>query len=84
LLHPGDQRLEVVGRQRLLADQKLRIVRDQPDRLEIGLQIVIEIVDDAADVGVPLADVDGVAVGRGAGEPPDADRAAGAADIFRR
>ena len=82
LLHPGDQRFEIVRRQRLLGDQKLRIVRDQPDRLEIGLQIVIEIVDDAADMGVPLADVDGVAVGRGAREPPDADRAAGAADIL--
>ena len=33
-------------------------------------------------MGVPLADVDGVAVGRGAREPPDADRAAGTADIF--
>src|ERR1051325_6863030 len=33
-------------------------------------------------MGVPLADVDGVAVGRGAREPADADRAAGAADIF--
>ena len=82
LLHPGDQRFEIVRRQRLLGDQKLRIVRDQPDRLEIGLQIVIEIVDDAADMGIPLADVDGVAVGRGAREPPDADRAAGAADIL--
>ena len=82
LLHPGDQRFQIVGRQRLLGDQKLRIVRDQPDRLEVGLQIVVEIVDDAADMGVPLADVDGVAVGRGAREPPDADRAAGAADIL--
>ncbi len=81
-LHPGDQRFQVVRRQRLLGDQKLRIVRNQPDRLEIGLQIVVEIVDDAADMGVPLADVDGVAVGRGAREPPDADRAAGAADIL--
>ena len=52
------------------------------DRLEIGLQIVIEIIDDAADVGVPLADIDGVTVWVGTRQPPDADRAAGAADIF--
>ena len=33
-------------------------------------------------MGVPLADVEGVAVRRGAGDAPDADAAAGAADIF--
>ena len=35
-----------------------------------------------APTGVPLPDVDGVAVGRRAREPADADRAAGAADIL--
>ena len=33
-------------------------------------------------MGVPLADVEGVAVGRGARDAPDTDAAAGAADIF--
>ena len=33
-------------------------------------------------MGVPLADVDGVAIGRGARDRPTADRAAGAADIL--
>ena len=52
------------------------------DRLEILLQIVVELVDDAADMGVPLADVDGVAVRRGARDAPDRDAAAGAADVL--
>jgi hypothetical protein len=65
-----------------LGDQQHRIDRDQADRREIGAQVEIDIVDDGADMGVPLADVDGVTVGRGAREPADADRAAGAADIL--
>jgi hypothetical protein len=63
-------------------DQKLRVDRRQPDRREVLLQIVIEVIDDAADMGVPLADVDGVAIGRGARHAADAKAAAGAADIL--
>ena len=81
-LHPGHQLLELVRRQILLGDHELRIDRDQPDRLEVLLQVVVQIVDDAADVGVPLADVDGVAVGRSARDAPDRDAAAGAADVL--
>ena len=81
-LQPGDQRFEVIRRQRLLADQELRIDGDQADRLEVRLQIVVQRIDDGADMGVPLADVDRVAVGRRAREPADADRAAGAADVL--
>ena len=44
----------------------------KPDRLEILLQIIVELVDDAADMGVPLADVDCISVGRRAGERPTA------------
>ena len=33
-------------------------------------------------MGVPLADVEGVTIGRGAGDAPDTNAAAGAADIF--
>ena len=81
-LHPFDQRFEIVRRQIFGGDQQHRIDRNETDRREVGLQIVIEIVDDAADVGVPLADVDGVAVGRRPREAPYPDRAAGAADIL--
>ena len=81
-LHPGDELVELVRRQVFLGDQELRVDRDQPDRLEVLLQIVVEVVDDAADVGVPLADVDGVAVGRRARDAPDRDAAAGAADVL--
>ena len=65
-----------------LRDHQLRIDRNQPDRLEILLQIVVELVDDAADMGIPLADVDGVAVGRRARDAPDRDAAARAADVL--
>ena len=73
---------KIVGRKILLGDHELRIVRYQPDRLEILLQIVIELVDDAADMGVPLADVDGVAVRRRARDAADRNAAAGTADVF--
>ena len=65
-----------------LATMKLRIDRDQPDRLEVLLQVVVDVVDDAADVGIPLADVDGVAVRRRARDAADRDAAAGAADVL--
>ena len=77
-----DQFAKRVRRQVVLGDHELGIVRNQRDRLEILLEIVVELVDDAADMGVPLADVEGVAIGRGARDAPDTDAAAGAADIF--
>ena len=58
------------------------LIRHKADRLEILLQIVVQLVDDAADVGVPLPDVDRVAIGRRARDAPDGDAAAGAADIL--
>ena len=81
-LHPGHEFGKGVGRKVILGDHELGIVGDQADRLEILFEIVIELVDDAADMGVPLADVEGVAVRRRAGDAPDPDAAAGAADIF--
>ena len=81
-LHPGDQFAQIVRRQVFARDHELRIDRHQPDRLEILLQIVGQRIDDVADVGVPLAEVDGVAVRRRAREPADPDRAAGAADVL--
>src|SRR5262249_17422483 len=49
---------------------------------EILLQIVIQGIDDAADMRVPLADVDGVAVGRRTRDAPDRDAAAGTANVL--
>jgi len=66
----------------ILGDHELGIVGDQADRLEILFQIVVEFVDDAADMGVPLADVERVAVRRRTGDAPYPDAAACAADIF--
>ena len=81
-LHPGDEVLQVVGGEVFLRDHQLRIVRNEPDRLEVFLQVVVELVDDAADMGVPLAYVDRVAIRRGARDAPDRDAAAGPADVF--
>ena len=81
-LHPGDKPLQIIRRQRLLGDHELRIDGDQPDRLEILLQIVVQGIDDAADMGVPLTDVDRIAVGRRARDAPDRDTASRAADVF--
>ena len=65
-----------------LASISCGLTEMQPDRVEILLQVVVQLVDDAADMGVPLPDVDGVAVGLRARDAPDRDRAAGAADIL--
>jgi hypothetical protein len=43
---------------------------------------MVELVDDAADMRVPLADVDRVAIGRRLGETAHAQTAACAADIL--
>ena len=81
-LHPRHKLGKVFGRKVNFADHELGIVGDQADRLKILFQIVVEFVDDAADMGVPLADVEGVAVRRRTGDASDPDAAAGAADIF--
>src|SRR6266705_2033549 len=88
LILPGFAFIHVTSSARSLAgkvifgDHELGIVGDQADRLKILFQIVVEFVDDAADMCVPLADVEGLAVRRRTGEAPDPDAAAGAADIF--
>ena len=81
-LHPGHEFGKVVGWKVVLGDHELRIAGDQADRLEVLFEIVIELVDDAPDMGIPLADVEGVAVRCRARDAPDRDAAAGAADIF--
>ena len=81
-LHPGDEVLEVVRRQPFLGDHQLRIDGQETDRVEILLQVVVQFVDDAADMSVPLPDVDGVAVRLRACDTPDCNAAAGAADVL--
>ena len=71
------------GRQRLSADDHGRLGRDQPDRLQVLQQIDRQIVHRAAgDIGAPLADLHGVAVGRRARDADHAGRAAGAGRIL--
>ena len=67
----------------LRADDPERADRQHRDRLEI-LEVVERqrIHRGGADMRAPLADDDGVAVGRRAEHPRDADGAAGAADVL--
>ena len=82
-LEPGDQLLHVVGRQGLAADQPLRRVGDQRDRLEILHHVVGQILRRGIDdVGLVVADGERVAVGRRARDAADADAAAGAGDVL--
>ncbi len=81
-LHVSDERFEIVGGQRLVRHQQHRIDRNQSDRRKVTAQIVADIVDDAADMGVPLADVDRVAIWSGSRQTSNPDGAAGAADVF--
>jgi hypothetical protein len=68
--HPSEWRIANRRRKRRLFD-----------RFEVLLQIVRYGIDHAADVGVPLADVDRVAGGRGAGDAADRNAAASTADV---
>jgi hypothetical protein len=82
-LQPGDETLEVVGRHGFLCEDQERIARKQRDRLEILHDVVRKRESCAVrNVGVPLADVEGVAVRRRARDAADADAAAGAANIL--
>ena len=83
LLEPGDEPLEVIGRQRFPGDDPDRRVGDQRDRLEIVHHVVVELHDRRIeDVGLHVADAHRVAVGRGVRHAADADGAAGAADVL--
>ena len=68
----------------LAGDDEERLRRDQADRLEVLHQVVGQLVDRAGgDIGAPLADADGVAVGRRRGDAAFADGAAGAGRCSR-
>ena len=82
-LEPGDHLLEVLGREVLAHDGDVGIVRQAHDRLEIPLEVVVEVVDRAVgDERRPVADADRVAVGRGAHHAADADGAVRAGDVL--
>ena len=82
-LEPGDQLLDVRGRQILAPDDTLRADREHLERLKIGLHVERQRIHRAAtDIGCPLADADGVAVGGRAIETGEADGAAGAAHVL--
>ena len=68
---------------RVLADDDHRIARQQRHRLEIGDEVVAELVDRAVgDVGAEMAEADGVAVRRRTHRAADADRAARPCDVL--
>ena len=83
LFEPGDEALEVVGRQRLVGDDPDRRVGDQRDRREIVYHVVGEIHRRGVEhVGLHVADADRVSVGRRLRNTADADAAAGAGDVL--
>ena len=72
-----DQFLEGLGRQLVGGDHQHRVLRQARDRLEVGQQIVVQVLVDHAvgDMGADMADADRVAVGRRAHRLADGDRA---------
>ena len=82
-LQPGDQLLQIVGRKIAAADQPELGRGERRDRCQILKQIEGQRIERAgADMRGPLAEADGVAVRRRAGDPRRADRATRAADIL--
>ena len=75
--------LEVARRHRFPGDDQKRLRRNEPDRLEILQQIVLQRIDRAGrDIGAPLPDAERVAVRRRARDAADADCAAGAGHVL--
>ena len=75
--------LQIAGRQVLLADDELRAVGYERDRLEIVQHVVLQRVHrPVEDMRAGDADAQRVAVGRSACDPADADAAARAADVL--
>ena len=82
-LQPGDQPLEIVRRQALLADDQQRLAADLDDRLEILQQIELQRVEAAGQhMRGRGADAERVAVGGRAHRAADAEAAGRASDIF--
>jgi hypothetical protein len=82
-LQPGDEPHEIVRRHGFLGHDQERLGRDQRNGFEVLQQVELEGIDRAArDVGPPLADAEGVAVGRRARDTADTDGAARAGDVL--
>jgi hypothetical protein len=80
---PGQQFGQRFCRDRILADDDHGVTRQQHDRLEIGQEIVAELVDGAVrDMGAEMTEADGVAVGRRPHGAANADRAARSRDVL--
>src|SRR5262245_11778938 len=82
-LEPGDQLSQVGCRQVLSRHDDIGIARQAGDRLEILQHVVWERIDRSIhDVGRPVADADGVTVGRGAHGAANTDGARRAGHVF--
>jgi len=80
---PGDQLRQIAGRRALARHDQQRIGRYQGDRGEIRLHMVGEAVDRAVgDVRAPDPRHQGVAVGRGFGDPRGGKAPGGAGHIL--
>ena len=82
-LHPGDQLLQVRGREILARGDHQRVARQQRDRLEIAAQIIGQRIDRAVDdVRAVVAVAQRIAVGRRLHRAFDAGHARLAGDIL--
>ena len=80
---PGDEVFQIFRRHRVLADDQHRIGRQQHHRFKVRHHVVRQRQHGRVEHEVlGVAEDDGVAVGRGAGDPADADAAAGAAQVL--
>jgi len=80
---PGKQLLQAIRRNAFAADDQKRTARNQGDRFEIVLHVVVQGIDGAVgNVRGPIAFDQRVAIGRRARDPADADAAGRAWRVF--
>ena len=83
VLQPADQFVQLLRRQRRPADDELRAVPDQADRLEVVQDVVLQRIDGTVEnMRSPVTDDDGVAVRRRARHSDARQRARCASDVF--
>jgi hypothetical protein len=82
-LQPGDETPEVRGRHCVLCDDQLRKTRNKRNWLEILQQIILERIQcSIRNLAIPVSDGQGIAVGRCACHPADADASVGPAYVL--
>jgi len=82
-LQPRHQLLQIARRDLVLADNQVRAVHQQRDRLEILHHVVLQRIDRGIDDElISGSDTEGITIGRCARDASERDAAARAADVF--